>query len=429
MSQKISLATAILININIMLGGGIFFNTAILAERAGALGFLSYAILGILMLPLILAISDLVQRYPEEGFYGYAAKTIHPFAGFISAWSYFIGKLGSCTIMIHASVLLLQRILPLLHGYNPLHLDLSIIGLFLFLNMQNIRTSTHIQQVFFAAKMVPIVFAILCGFYFFHGSFFIADAYLWSGIPTTIPFVLYGVIGFEAACLLSKKLENAERNGPLAIIISFCIVIALTILYQLAFYGALGTLLQQAHFTTVFPQLIHLMHAITPELRHTLISIVHLGIASSALGGAYGILFSNSWNMYTLAEHNHVFFSSRFRTLNKHDIPLLCLLLEGAIVLLYLWVTHGSQVPLQQLGSFGCSVAYTMSIAALITLYAQKNISGIKKWIALLASGTCALLLSSCMYNFYLNGVHALYAFLILLIVGASMYLMVSEKN
>src|SRR5271169_2910080 len=93
--HMLSLPTAILININIMLGVGIFINTAELAKRAGALGCLSYALVGILLLPLIICVAELVKLHPSGGFYIFARREINPFFGFLSAWIYFTGKLAS----------------------------------------------------------------------------------------------------------------------------------------------------------------------------------------------------------------------------------------------------------------------------------------------------------------------------------------------
>ena len=52
---KISLFAAIIINVNIIIGSGVFINTTELAKRAGLLGGLSYGIVGILLFPLILS--------------------------------------------------------------------------------------------------------------------------------------------------------------------------------------------------------------------------------------------------------------------------------------------------------------------------------------------------------------------------------------
>ena len=57
--HKLSLPTAILININIMMGAGIFINTVELSKRAGLLGGFMYPLIGLLILPLIIAIASI----------------------------------------------------------------------------------------------------------------------------------------------------------------------------------------------------------------------------------------------------------------------------------------------------------------------------------------------------------------------------------
>ena len=56
----ISFGAALLTNLNIMIGVGIFVNTAPLIKEAGVFSPLSYLIVGFLMLPLILAINKLM---------------------------------------------------------------------------------------------------------------------------------------------------------------------------------------------------------------------------------------------------------------------------------------------------------------------------------------------------------------------------------
>ena len=90
--HKLSLKTALFINVNVMLGIGIFMNTIVLTKIAGAFAFVAYALIGIMMLPLIISIAELIKMHPQGGFYIYARKEIHPFAGFLSAWGYFVGN-------------------------------------------------------------------------------------------------------------------------------------------------------------------------------------------------------------------------------------------------------------------------------------------------------------------------------------------------
>lgn len=80
--HKLSLGTAILVNVNIMMGAGLFLNTVVLSQRAGMLGCFSYILIGLLLLPLIASITTLISMHPDGGFYTFGAKEINPFAGF-----------------------------------------------------------------------------------------------------------------------------------------------------------------------------------------------------------------------------------------------------------------------------------------------------------------------------------------------------------
>ncbi|BDC35025.1 hypothetical protein Noda2021_09830 [Candidatus Dependentiae bacterium Noda2021] len=164
--HKLSLPAAILVNINIMLGTGIFINTVELAKRARFLGSFIYPLVGLLVLPLIIIVAQLMKLHPSGGFYTFAAQEIHPFAGFLSAWSYFTGKLASAMLMIHVAMLLCQSILPTLSHINIFALDASVLCLFIFFNTLNMRTGSRIQMGFLIVKLIPVLFVLLLGLYF-----------------------------------------------------------------------------------------------------------------------------------------------------------------------------------------------------------------------------------------------------------------------
>jgi len=422
--HKLTLFAAILININIMMGAGIFINTVELAKRAGLLGGFMYPLVGLLVLPLIIVIAQLVKLHPAGGFYIFAAQEIHPFAGFLSAWSYFTGKLASAILMIHVAMLLCQQVIPLFSHINTFVLDIVVLLVYMFFNLFNLRTGGHIQFGFLLIKMVPITFVILLGLFFISPTAFASSPIIWSGIPSSLPLVLYAAAGFEATCSLSSKILHAERNGPRAIFISFGIVMALVFLFQFLFYALLGTqLAAQASYLGAFPALLGHLFSLSTSTLHTLTAIFHLAIAASALGGSYGIIYSNSWNLYTLAQHNHVFFKNTITALNKHMIPVACVLIEGALALLYLAITAGSQVPLQQISALASAIAYFLSVAALAC--AKYNTSTNSSWfIIITGSASCLLLLGACIRGLIITGLFPLVVFGTLLATGSIMFFM-----
>lgn len=419
---KLSLPTAIFININIMLGAGIFINTSTLAHRAGLFGAFMYVLVGVLMLPLILSIAQLLRLHPSGGFYSFAEREINPFMGFLSGWSYFTSKLASCILMIHVSMTLLQHIFHGLREINTYMLDIFIVCLFTALNLLNIKAGSTIQKMFIGFKTFPILFVIFTGIFLLQSENFTSSNLIMDGIHSSLPLVIYAVIGFEAACSMSSKIKDAHKNAPLAVLISFGTVILIATLYQGIFYGVLGEVLAlcPGHCDT-FPAYIQNLFG-EGNVSNKLVGIVHLAIASSTLGAAYGIIFSNTWNLHILAQNNHIWFSKLFTKFNKNLIPYACVVFEGVLCVTYLLVSQGSKIPLQQIGALGCVIAYGFSITAL--LYAKKNNPEAKvgRIIPILGIISCVILLSACIRSFFIDGISSLIIYALLVLFGVGMY-------
>lgn len=419
--HKLSFWTAVLVNLNVMFGAGIFINTVTLARLAGFFGFFSYVVVALLLVPLILATAALLRLYPDGGFYAYAAKSMHPLVGFISAWAYFTGKLASAALLVHVFSSLMSSILGIGTNYI-LFFDALIIVLFAWLNLLRMKTGRTIMYTFMVFKIMPILFAIISCLYLYKHWSIPPQTLLWSGIPTAIPLVLFAFTGFEACCSISGSLENAEKNGPRVIFLTYGLVVGITILYQLFFFLAAGTsLMAQTSYLDVFPTLFRTLSLdgffITPHL----VSLLHIALACASLGGSYGILFSNHWNLYALAKHNHTFFSSWLTRLNAHSIPSACIVVEACLSIFYLYFTQGTVVILQQLSVLGSAIAYTLSVCGLLTISYQRNLFS-NKLIGWLALMSCLLFVGASIRNFYLNGLTALYLFVALLVFGLGMF-------
>jgi len=427
--HKISLVTAILINMSIMFGTGIFINTVNLAKLVGALGFLSYIIIALLVLPLMLCIAALIHQHPEGGFYAYGSKNLSPYAGFLSAWAYFVGKLGSAAVLVHVFSSLIQTLIPSLHAIPTLLIDSIIIIFFAWLNMFNVKTSGRIMYFFLTMKLFPVVFAILSCFYLIHSWTIPAETLRFEGIIPSLPLVLFAFIGFEACCSISKSIINAKKNGPKAIFYSFIFVITITTLYQWVMFNAIGLqLMVKKNFLEIFPTLVHTLFPFSEAFANHLINILHIATATAALGGGYAILFSNHWNLHILAQHNHTFAKKRLTALNKHYIPYMGIVVEAIICIAYLLLTKGNQIDLQQMSVLGCTIAYTISVLALLKSKINKQPIATSGLVVYLGLASCLLLIISSLRNFALLGLLPLYYMLILLVFGSLMFLF-KQKN
>ncbi len=394
-NNTISLGSAIIINMNIIIGSGVFINTTELAHRAGILGGLSYVLVGILMFPLILSFVKLLEYYPSGGFYAFCSSSLHPIIGFINTWCYFFAKLSSATLSIHIFTLLVQKTFPTLTIINPIIFDLAVLGCLLALNMLNVKTGSRIQSWVMIFKLFPLFFVITSGIILLNSSHITAVDALWSGIPSTIPLVLHALLGFEVACVISRNIENPRINGPRAILFSYAAVIVLFVAYQTIFYSLIGTdLAMQIDYRGAFPLLISKL-GISEHLRDILGHLIHLAIATSALSAAFGIIYANLWNLYSLAELKHTIAPAFIMQRNSFSIPFVCVLAQGAIMIIYLFTILGIQTTFQQLSACGATITYTLSILGLLATLYKKNKS---LWTPILGLVNCAILLSASAY-------------------------------
>lgn len=426
--KKISLIGAIFINLNVMIGTGIFINTYRFASTAGAAGFFLYPLVGILMLPLIAVTGKLLGHYPSGGLYAFT-KDYSPYFAFLSCWSYFFGKLASACVMLTVATTMFQQIIPFLQTINPIIISLIILAFFTFLNLQNMKIGLIVQTFFLTAKSIPIFFAIIAGLMLFDTSTFYIDASMLQGLVINIPFVLYCLAGFETASSLSRNIENPTVNGPKAVYYSFAIIMILYGIFQGLIYMATYT-----NFTTItsfdgiFPAIAYKLF--TSQAFATKISILlSFAIGSSALGGAYGILFSNSWNLYTLAEHGHVIGKTVMTNLNKHKTPWVAVLTESLICTIFLVFNQGSIVPLQRTATLGIIIAYTISTFAYFKLFTKNQNSNKHHIISYAAFITCLLFISSCTTSFLETGIQPLILFISILVLGTIMFFSIEKQR
>lgn len=243
-------------------------------------------------------------------------------------------------------------------------------------------------------------------------------------ISSTLPLVLYAAMGFESICSLSRSIKNPKINGPRAIIISYSVVMAVLFLYQMLLYVLLSEkLVQLPSYLGVFSTFFNHLLSNNLALAHHLARAIWVTLSCSALGGAYGILYSNNWNLYILAAHKHTLFARTLTHLNKAGIPVLCMLVQALICIFYMFFTYLEQVSLQQLAALAVTLSYTICVLALFAFYyAQRNWRSII--IPLLGLASCAIFIHACIHNFkYSTTTLPLYGFLALLALGSCMYL------
>ena len=101
---KISIMTAIFMNINMMVGAGIFIFPTLMTKEASYHGFWGWVLVAIIFLPIVYSIAKISQVFPQEGsFYNYSEITLGKTVGFLSGWFYILAY--TAVAAIHLSTI------------------------------------------------------------------------------------------------------------------------------------------------------------------------------------------------------------------------------------------------------------------------------------------------------------------------------------
>ncbi len=357
--SQINLITAILININIILGAGLFINPSPLTRFAGSLGFLGYILSAIILLPIVLSIAELAKTNPTSGgLYVYSKKYINPSFGFISGWSYFIGKTASAALLTHTFALFFQRRILFLQTFPTILLDCILISLLILINIVGVQVGGKIQYFFISMKTIPIIFIIFSGLFLFNPAFFTPEKQDFTSLFAALPIAIFVLLSFEMICSIGHLIKKPQKNIKPAIISSFLIVVFVASVFQFIMFGILGNKLSAITepILNVGMQLFY--------YNPSFAQIINAFVFASIIGGAFGSLTTNCWNLYTLSLDNHLPGKKFLTKINRTNVPYISLIIEGILACLIL-IISSNQVALQNTTVLGVVIAYFLSSISL----------------------------------------------------------------
>tara|TARA_R110002124_G_scaffold120895_6_gene279005 strand:- start:67742 stop:69046 length:1305 start_codon:yes stop_codon:yes gene_type:complete len=244
--QKIGIIICTSLVIGNMIGVGIFVLPSALASY-GSISLLGWVFtsLGALILAKIFSnLSKLIVN-KSGGPYTFAREGFGDFIGFLVAWGYWISCwVGNGAIAI-AIVGALSFFFPVLLSSPILSVSvgLSLIWFFTWVNTRGVKTSGQVQVVTTALKILPLLFVIIGGVFFFKFSNFPDFNLTENGDFATFPVVatltLYAFLGIESATIPAENVKNPESTIPRATMMGTIITTCLYILSTIVLFGIL----------------------------------------------------------------------------------------------------------------------------------------------------------------------------------------------
>ncbi|MBB2974295.1 amino acid transporter [Mesorhizobium sp. RMAD-H1] len=250
-AQKLSLFALTAMVIGSMVGAGIFSLPRTFGNATGTLGaILAWSIAGAGMYTLARVFRVLAERKPDldAGVYAYARAGFGHYAGFLSAFGYWlVGCIADVSywVLIKAT---LGAFVPIFGDGNTVAAVLVssvALWLFHFLILRGIREAAAINTVVTVAKVLPILVFIIILIGVFQADVFSAN--LWGGgsmsavslfeqVRATMLVTVFVFIGIEGASVYSRYARRRSDVGT-ATTAGFASVLCLLVLVTLLPYG------------------------------------------------------------------------------------------------------------------------------------------------------------------------------------------------
>jgi len=369
MSQKHMMTPfqGILVCINTIIGAGIFINAKPLTILAGPFGFFGYVLAGLALLPLVISIGQVASVHPVAGgMYVYGKESFGRLVGFIGGWSYFLGKLTSLSLLTHKFMEFFYIRFASLQVVPLILLDFFMLFFMAFLYMGGVNLGGRIQYVFALLKLIPLFFAIVCGFLYFDATVFITSQPNVSGLFSSVSIAVFSLVGFEIICSVGNHLQDGSKNMQRVIASSFLFVLLINILFQAAAYIIVGDNLALTN-----EPLLAMGIMVMPAFL-ILAKMLNAMVFVAIIGSAFSMLTSNSWNLYTLAKDGHFPNKKLLTTMGNNQVPWVSLFFEVLLGCFIVWVTS-EQIPLQNMAVLGIVTAYLVSACAAFKIMSGKN--------------------------------------------------------
>ncbi|UJM93072.1 amino acid permease [Rhodanobacter denitrificans] len=391
---------AALVVVGGIIGGGIFLNPGIVAQRteSGLALLLMWVAAGVLTLIGALCYAELGARRPHAGgSYVYLREAFGPLAGFLFGWTMLLVIYSGSSAAV--ATIFASYTAALFGLQSAWALPLTVGGLVFVsaINLFGIRLGAQIQNLFALLKLLAVAVLVACGLFLAgagagHGQLLAADparqgvGFIGAALP-----VLFAYSGFTYLNNLAGEVREPQRTLPRALALGMGLVIVAYALVNVAYLAVLG----HAGLAASTAPAADVMQQVAGPVGAKLIA---LGVAISTLGFCNITLVAGARVLQVMGEDG-LFFRAVARLHPRWRTPnTALLLLSGWAVVLAL---SGSYGQLLDYATFGDWLACAIGVATLFWYRRHDRASGGFRvpgypWLPLLfvAAVTAVVLLS-----------------------------------
>ena len=362
--RKIKFFTATLIVIASMVGTGVFTSLGfqLMGIQTGFGILMLWLVGGIIALCGALSYGELAAAMPRSGGeYIYLSKIFHPFAGFLSGWlSATVAFAAPTALAAMALGTYVNKVFP---GINSVALAASVIILVTFIHSFNLRQSSRFQNIFTILEIILILFFIVAGFMIdspqaisllpqpgnaagegWHSIFS-------SSFAVSLIYVSYAYSGWNTATYMADDIDNPRRNVPKSLFYGTLIVMILYVFLNYIFLYSAPLKEMQGQVEVGLISAIHIFGLKMGNLMGMMIALLLVASISSFVLAGPRVAKVMGEDLPQL---------SFLSVANKHGVPYVAKIIQGAISLLLILTASFGKVLLY--------IGFTLSLSTFFTV-------------------------------------------------------------
>ena len=434
LKRELGLGAATAIVVGNIIGSGIFMSPSSFARVTNPkMAILAWIITAIGSLLIALSFANLGSKIPQTG--GpiiYTRIAFGDFAGFLIAWTFWIGSWAGNAAIITAFMSYFTFFFP--GASNPMTafiISSAVLWILTAINIFGVKYVGKLGIISTVVKIaVLIVFIIIAALNFdpsYLNTVSSPDVSGISTLPAAIAIALWSFVGLESATVTGGEIKNPETNIKKSTILGILIVSAIYILISIVSMGAVD----QSTLATSNAPMSDIINAATGGTWGG--AFIAFGAIVSTLGATSGWLLTTARSAMGAAEDG--LFPSFMKKINsKYNTPVIALVISGVctnilLVMNYVGSLQSAFDFMILLATLAFLPAYSFCTAAEIILFFKERekfnfFSFLKNsFISLLAFGYS-------IYAIYGTGAECVMYGFILMLAGIPIYVyMMLDRN
>jgi basic amino acid/polyamine antiporter, APA family len=361
LKKDISLFDATLAGVGLIVGAGIYVLIGSAAGFAGNGIWISFLIAAFVAILTGFSYAELSSIYEDDsGEYSYIYHTFGKKLAFIIGFIVLLaGIIGTSAVALGFA-----GYFNSLFGFNNLIITaISIVILFLLINLNGIKKSMKINELFTLLSILGLVFIIALAIPKF-GSVNYFDYTSIKGIFKASSLIFFAYLGFDSIIQLSEETKNAKKNIPKALLMS---IVISTIIYILVAFACISVINWQVLSASSSP-LSDVANALLGSKAGLFLTIIALLSTSNTI--LLGLI-SRSRMIYGMSKHyTKLNFLSKVN--HKTNVPVFAVIFTASLIIIFTLI--GNIDTVASITNFGVFITFaSINLAVIKSRYIKHS--------------------------------------------------------